>query len=74
MVPFVPIEAGHLVREETPDMESTGGVPTFTWPPASERPGSCLSPGPEIHQTPGLTYSNEDRHLCKKDKDEKGRS
>ena len=33
MVPVVPIEAGHLVREETPDMESTGGVLTFAWPP-----------------------------------------
>ena len=72
MVPFVPIEAGHLVREETPDKESIGGVLTFAWPPASEGPGSRLSPGPEIHQIPGWKYWNEDKHLRRKDRDERG--
>ena len=72
MVPFVPIEAGHLVREETPDKEPTGGVLTFTWPPASERPGSCLDPGLEIHQTPGWKYWSEDKHLHRKDRDKRG--
>ena len=50
MVPIVPNEAGHLVRIETPDMESIGGVPTFAWSPASEQPESHLDPSPEIHQ------------------------
>ena len=72
MVPIVPNEAGHLVRKETPDMESTGGILTFAWPPASEQPGSCLDPSPEIHQNLGWKYWNKDKHLRKEDRNRKG--